>query len=143
MKRIIFFPIAAMLVGLLSNSCKKEDPRGRYVGTYRCSYKETMWSFTYGSYVLKDLSDTIINITPSSRYEDGVDILFFSFTIDVDGNILKGYGNSPGGFNTYKFRVKGDSLYFDARWGGLGGATFYNIKGVRISWFPYQTGNGN
>ena len=111
MKRIIFFPIAAMLVGLLSNSCKKEDPRGRYVGTYRCSYKETMWSSTYGSYVLKDLSDTIINITPSSRYEDGVDILFFSFTIDVDGKILKGYGNSPGGFYFYLNGITRDWLY--------------------------------
>ena len=123
-----------MLVGLLSNSCKKEDPRGRYVGTYRCSYKETMWSFTYGSYVLKDLSDTIINITTSSQYENGIKLLIFTFIVDVNGNIVDGFVQGPGdsfvGFSA--FRVKGDSLSFNGRWGGLGGGTYFEVKGKRV-----------
>lgn len=120
------------------------DIRDLYVGSYRCSYKETMWSLTYGSYVLKDLSDTIINITPSSQYEDGIKISIFTIIVDDDGNIVKGFVQSrDDDFHDYSFRVKGDSLYFHGRWGGLGGATYFEIKGVRISWFPYQNGAGS
>ena len=111
------------------------DIRDQYVGTYRCAYIETITtSVPYRIYVYKNLADTLIDVTKSSIYANGIDILSFTFIFDVDGNIVNAYANH--GFNemehNYRFRVKGDSLFFKVRWGGSGGAMHYEVEGKRV-----------